>query len=396
MAAPAPEFKMPSSGVPGADKELQAAFKQQEDAETGRASLAGQQAKELGALLQQQQQAKLDANKIWQDRWEANQKQSDQVAQDIAASRIDPEHYWQDHSRAVAGLALILGGIGSGLTHGPNQALEMLNRNVDADIQAQTANLGVKKTLLSHYMEQGHNLQEASRLAKADLLDVQRGEMSMMANKSAGDIANLAAQDATGKLRAQAVNERQTGYTRTMQNKLMALEMQEKAMALKYAPQMQAIKFKAESGERMPNEARVFMDPERTVNVPGGVAYAQTKKDADALRETEQAMRSGHAAAQRYRALADTVGLGGTDYDQGTLAVQDMLNAYQSVLGRSNAPRGEQEKALDSALKNPTSMLHSKEAIEDMANQFEAMMRKHAASAYGARLVNASAASGAH
>ena len=243
-AAPTPEapkptpFKMPSGGVPGADQEIQKGYAERETAEQAKAQLATNAAEETLAMQQKQAEERTALTKQWGDRWEANQKQSDQVAADIAASKIDPSKYWQNHSKVTAGISLILGGIGAGLAGGPNQAMALLNKNIDNELDAQKANLGKQQNLLSHYMQQGHSIQEAQQLARADLLDAQRGQLQMMATKYAGPQAQAAALDAIGQLKTQAVGDRQAAYGRTLMNQKAGLEMQQTVQSMKYQQQM--------------------------------------------------------------------------------------------------------------------------------------------------------------
>jgi hypothetical protein len=65
---------------------------------------------------------------------------NDKLFQAYAAQKIDPDRYWKNQdtpTKVATGLALLLGGIGAGLTHGNNQAAEMIQKSIDRDIDAQ-------------------------------------------------------------------------------------------------------------------------------------------------------------------------------------------------------------------------------------------------------------------
>jgi hypothetical protein len=56
-------------------------------------------------------------------------------------------------SKAMAGIGMILSGIGAGLTHGPNLAAQFITKQIDQDIDAQKANLGKKENLLGYFFK---------------------------------------------------------------------------------------------------------------------------------------------------------------------------------------------------------------------------------------------------
>lgn len=57
--------------------------------------------------------------------------------------QIDPEHYWNSMSapkKIWTMASMIIGGMGSGITHGPNQAAERISQEIERDTQAQLQN----------------------------------------------------------------------------------------------------------------------------------------------------------------------------------------------------------------------------------------------------------------
>lgn len=78
--------------------------------------------------------------------------------------KVDPKRYFNDMGtgkRVKTAIALILGGIGAGLTRGPNLALQLIDKAVDNDIAAQKAELGKTETLLNLNMRKYGNAQAA-------------------------------------------------------------------------------------------------------------------------------------------------------------------------------------------------------------------------------------------
>jgi len=76
----------------------------------------------------------------------------DNLQEQIMNQKIDPNRLWHNMGTANkigAGIGIILAGIGSGLTHTPNAALQVLHDAADKDIEAQKQDLGKKQTLYS-------------------------------------------------------------------------------------------------------------------------------------------------------------------------------------------------------------------------------------------------------
>jgi hypothetical protein len=109
--------------------------------------------------------------------------QSDALRKDIMDQKIDPNRLWRDKGaggQAASLIGIILGGIGSGLTGGPNAALQVIDKQIERDINAQTAELGKKENALSHLMQKYNNLEHAQQA-----LRISQGEVYKM-NLDAG------------------------------------------------------------------------------------------------------------------------------------------------------------------------------------------------------------------
>lgn len=82
------------------------------------------------------------------------QQRADEVDRDaraLANERIDPERWWADRStgQKIAGFAAaIVGGLVAARTGGPNVGLQAIQQSIDADIDAQKANLANRRGLL--------------------------------------------------------------------------------------------------------------------------------------------------------------------------------------------------------------------------------------------------------
>lgn len=116
--------------------------------------------KTLDNLAQQQAQAHADLVKA-HDEVEA---ENAPLRKSILETKVDPNRLWHNAStgnKVMASIGLILGGIGAGLTKGPNAALDVMQKNIDRDIQAQKDDLGKKQTLYSMNLDKYKNADAA-------------------------------------------------------------------------------------------------------------------------------------------------------------------------------------------------------------------------------------------
>ena len=113
---------------------------------------------------------------------------------ELQDGKIDPNAYikgMSTGSKVMTGIGLILSGMGSGITGGPNLAMQFLQKQIDNDIDAQKANLGTKKTLLEANLRQYGNLRDATDATRLLMSETVVHEMKAAALKS-GDKAALA------------------------------------------------------------------------------------------------------------------------------------------------------------------------------------------------------------
>lgn len=128
------------------------------------------------------------------------------VAHDVMNSHIDPNRFMASKStweKISTGLGLILGGIGGGLTHQQNPALQFLNNQISNDIEAQKANLGKQDNLLGHMMRQYGNITEAENATRIHMMAMMQGQLGKIAGQNAGPLAKANATQLTGQINQQ-------------------------------------------------------------------------------------------------------------------------------------------------------------------------------------------------
>lgn len=289
--APKPDKPFSPSGGPNTQSQLDKAIQEQKDAELAKAGIAGKLADDSMRIQQAAESRRVELSKYYDEQWKQNEARSKQLADSIAAAQIDPNRLWSragTGGQIMAGIGMILGGIGSGMTMGrqQNMAADVINKAIDRDMDAQKLELGKKENLLSHYMQQGHSLQQARSMATADLMDAARGQLQMVTTKYAGSDAAANAQMAIGKLDEDASTKRGAAYTQSLHNKLANVQLQEAAVNMAAQKQTMELMSRIQKGDGFPREALdlpAFKDyRERSVDLPDGtVGFARSPKQAE-------------------------------------------------------------------------------------------------------------------
>jgi hypothetical protein len=108
--------------------------------------------------------------KEYQTRLAAIDNEQSELAKKFSDGKIDPNRVWHNTStgnKILAGIGLLLSGIGSGLSGQKNMALEIIQKKIDQDIDAQKADKENSRSLFQMNMEKYKNAQlaeEATRL----------------------------------------------------------------------------------------------------------------------------------------------------------------------------------------------------------------------------------------
>lgn len=183
-----PNVPLPESVVP---KEVSPAVKSDVFAPAYESKLKAAQLAEKSALQRGQADVALSqeafkAQDIYQSRLnmiaaEQQKTLNDQQAErqklreDINKNLIDPNRVIRNMStgnKILAGISLILGGIGSGLTGQPNMAYQVIKDAIDKDVDAQAKNLGVRDNMLSKDMAYYKDILDAKKNLAGTYLDM--------------------------------------------------------------------------------------------------------------------------------------------------------------------------------------------------------------------------------
>lgn len=128
---------------------------------------------------------------------------------DIRAGYINPDLYWTgdkngngSHSRIMTGIGMILAGFNP--SDKPNAAIDFLKHQMDANIDAQKANLNSKQNLLAENLKQFGNLKDATAMTKVMQSDILSNQLMQAAATAKNPIAQAEAQKAAGQLQLES------------------------------------------------------------------------------------------------------------------------------------------------------------------------------------------------
>lgn len=134
-------------------------------------------------------------------------QQNEKLFQDVKDSKIDPNNYWNSMTtggKITAAISLVLGGLAGGLQRtGQNAALDVIQKNIDRDIDAQKANLNKKDSLLKRNFEQIGDLRAAEALTRSQLMSITAAQVE----KAKGMASTPAAQGAAAQLQGQLMEK---------------------------------------------------------------------------------------------------------------------------------------------------------------------------------------------
>lgn len=172
----------------------------------GESAAQADQAKADAESLKRQGAAQLQLASDFQEHSKNIQNEISSYIQDIKDTHIDPKRFMgklDTGGKITAAIGLALGGLGAGVTGGPNQALEFINKQIDRDIDAQKTSLGKKESLLNAAYRQYGNLRDATDMTKMLMSSQAANEIAQHAARAGSPLAQSRAQGLIGQLQQQ-------------------------------------------------------------------------------------------------------------------------------------------------------------------------------------------------
>lgn len=202
----APTITQQPQGVMG-DVARSFALKESAIRQGAAAEVEAQKAREQLAIDQQKQfQEQFKKYELKRAELDA---ESNNIRKAIQDNKIDPNRFYSNMStgnKVLAAISVALSGVGAGLQGPgtPNLALQVLNKKISEDIDAQKSELGKKENLLSENMRRYGSLDSAMQATMLQLNTAAQAEISKIASKQGSKQAIANAQALTAELGLQA------------------------------------------------------------------------------------------------------------------------------------------------------------------------------------------------
>ncbi len=171
----------------------------------GQGELAGAQTqvgKEKVGLLGKQIEAEQLAKTHYQDQYNTLEQERQNLQHDVQNGQIDPEKFWDNHSKIASGIGMIIAGFNP--TNNPNAAIGFLKNQMEMNLQAQAKNLESKQNLLRANLQQFGNLKDATTMTRIMQNDIMANQLDLAAAKAATPMAQAQLHMASGQLKQEA------------------------------------------------------------------------------------------------------------------------------------------------------------------------------------------------
>lgn len=233
------------------------------------ATAAGQLGDQQAAILKERQGTLAQMQNEWDAQQKALNDERLDLVDDIKAGHVNPDKYWENHSKISAGIGMILAGFNP--TNSPNAAVNFLKHQMDLNMQAQAKNLDSKQNLLSANLQQFRNLKDATEMTRIMQMDMLSTQLQGAAAKAQSPAAKAAALSAAGQLEMEASAKFQEFSANRALKALMQGASQDPTKMGQYITALETVdpKKAADMRERL---------------IPG-IGLANTKEDASALKE---------------------------------------------------------------------------------------------------------------
>ena len=189
--------------MPSGLGDIMAGYGQQRKGLGMEAQALQQQAKDEQRAAQDYQAGLRAEKEIYDEKMNYYNKEIQSVQNDIKNGHINPNAYLNNMKtpqKIMSAIGLILGGIGQGLIGGENPAMKFIENQINNDVEAQKANMQNKNNVMTAYMNQMKNVQDATLMTKAFYTDLYANKMKEIASRTADPMAKARLMQEIGKL----------------------------------------------------------------------------------------------------------------------------------------------------------------------------------------------------
>lgn len=287
-----------------------------------RSQVARAQADHAAQIMEQRRE---QARQVERAELERRSTQLEQLNQELATTKVDPDRYWKNKNGGAALLSMIsvaLGGFGEGFSGGKleNRGLQMIQQGIDRDIAAQQADLQTKRAsidvqrgLYSLARERFGDNEMAANFARAKMYEQAERAVQGIAMEAKGSTYETAANQLAAQLK----------YNREQSELSLKLQMAQAAQAAAAASAAQPRGMKAMGDKELerlvPGLNALAPDKETRIKITSTMSAAKT------LRETIAAM----AELKRTGSTRDPTGTDRARYDALHSNAMTALNVLQ-------------------------------------------------------------------
>jgi hypothetical protein len=234
-------------------------------------------------------------------------------------NQVNPNRYWDNKStegKITAIIGMALGGIGAGLSHGPNLAINAINGAIDRDIDAQKANISNKNSLFSKNLEMLRSEESATAMTKSNLTAIAAATVGKITGQNAGPQAQAISKQLTAQLVGQFDSINKDAAAKHAMSKYVS-DMMGGGAGTTAPPPMNVGEIKPEQFVRLPN---------------GQWRLANSLEDEKELRKAQENLQEINSKIQEMRRFREEHGatLGTPLYkstadEQGTRLKNDLI-----------------------------------------------------------------------
>ncbi len=299
-------------------------------------------AQEQTGILQAAQESQAKLQEQYQQEFDDLNMERQNVIHDIQNGHIDPERFWDNHSKVASAIGIILAGFNP--TNSPNAAVNFLKFQMEQNLDAQKKNLGAKENLLSANLRQFGNMKDAMDMTRVMQADVAKSQLEIAAAKATSPLAKAAAMKAAAELEGQYAPLFQKVATQQAISKLMQGTEADPSRIPQILDMMEST------------------DPEKAKALRGrfipDVGFAQVEKDATDLKEMRGGMLEARSGLEKLLKLTNRPlkSLSTDDRAEASTIQQTLVGALRLPITGPGAMNEGEREMLQKIIANPTSM----------------------------------------
>jgi hypothetical protein len=310
-------------------KGIEHGYQMRQDATKEGAEAGAQLANETAAVLQKSQEnaEKMETQRLANEQNRQAQYEKElgvhrQISDQLLNSKEDPDRWWNSRStgqKVMAGIGMILGGIGGGMTgSNKNAAMDVINKAIDDDINAQKG----ERDKLSKVAGIHQNLMDVMRSKFSDERQAEAAARATALERVQMQVQQLAAKYKAPEIQAQA---KALGGE---------LESQRNATMMQFE---QASKLKQLQAQQLGNMDQITQGI--TTRVPKDLQKDAFKEKGDLENAQQRANDASKLWEELYKDVSPTTGMPGPNIKESTKRFEARWDSFIDKFARDTEGR---------------------------------------------------------